>query len=67
MGKLKYVLIRLASNPKVHQVIDIIVVDIQVESYGLLSNRYLSQKLNGYFAIDLPHLWLPHNGKQNKN
>jgi hypothetical protein len=28
MGELKNVLIRLASNPKVHQTIDIIVVDI---------------------------------------
>jgi len=34
-GELKYVMIRLAFDPRVHQVIDIVVVDIQ-ESYGLL-------------------------------
>jgi hypothetical protein len=35
IGELKNVLIRLSSNPKVHQVIDIIVVDIP-EVYGLV-------------------------------
>ena len=35
MGELKDVMIRLASNSKVHQVIDVIVVDI-LETYGLV-------------------------------
>jgi hypothetical protein len=35
MGELKDVMIRLASDPRVHQVIDIVVVDI-LEAYGLL-------------------------------
>jgi hypothetical protein len=38
MGELKNVLIRLSSNPKVHQFIDIIVVDIP-EVYGMFLSR----------------------------
>jgi hypothetical protein len=38
MGELKNVLVRLASNPKVHQRVDIIVVDI-LETYGLLLSK----------------------------
>jgi hypothetical protein len=37
-GELKDVLIRLAFYPRVHQVIDIVIVDI-LESYGLLLSR----------------------------
>jgi hypothetical protein len=59
------VLIRLSSNPKVHQVIDIIVVDIP-KVYGLFLSRDWSDQLHGYFATDWPHLWLPENGKSNK-
>jgi ribonuclease HI len=58
-------LIRLSSNPKVHQVIDIIVVDIP-EVYGLFFSSDWSEKLHGYFATDWSHLWLPENGKPNK-
>jgi hypothetical protein len=58
-------LIRLSSNPKVHQVIDIIVVDI-LEVYGLFLRRDWSDQLHGYFATDWSHLWLPENGKPNK-
>jgi hypothetical protein len=65
IGELKNVLIRLSSNPKVHQVIDIIVVDIP-EVYGLFLSRDWSEQLQGYFAIDWSHLWLPENGKPNK-
>jgi hypothetical protein len=36
--ELKNVLIRLSSNPKVHQTIDIIVVDI-LDTYGMLLRR----------------------------
>jgi hypothetical protein len=42
MGELKNVLIRLSSNPKVHQVIDIIVVDIP-EVYGMFLSRDWSE------------------------
>jgi hypothetical protein len=38
IGELKNVLFKLSSNPKVHQVIDIIVVDIP-EVYGLFLSR----------------------------
>ena len=38
IGELKNVLVRLSSNPKVHQIIDIIVVDIP-EVYGLFLSR----------------------------
>jgi hypothetical protein len=65
IGELKNVLIRLTSNPKVHQVIDIIVVDIP-EVYGLFLSRDWSEQLHGYFATDWSHLWLPENNKPNK-
>ena len=61
MGELKDVMIRLASNSKVHQVIDVIVVDIP-EAYGLILSRDWSSKLNGYFATEWSHLWLPFKG-----
>jgi hypothetical protein len=59
------VLIRLSSNPKVHQVIDIIVVDIP-KVYGLFLGRGWSEQLHGYFTTDWSHLWLPENDKPNK-
>jgi hypothetical protein len=65
IGELKNVLIRLSSNPKVHQIIDIIVVDIP-EVYGLFLSRDWSEQLHGYFATDWSHLWLPENGQPNK-
>jgi hypothetical protein len=51
IGELKNVLIRLSSNPKVHHVIDIIVVDIP-EVYGMFLSRDWSEQLHGYFATD---------------
>jgi hypothetical protein len=65
IGELRNVLIRLSSNPKVHQVIDIIVVDIP-EVYGMFLSRDWSEQLHDYFAIDWSHLWLPENGKPKK-
>jgi hypothetical protein len=47
-GELRDVLIRLSSDPRVHQTIDIVVVDIP-ESYGFLLSRDWSTKLQGYF------------------
>jgi hypothetical protein len=66
MGELKDVMIRLASDPRVHQVIDIIVVDIP-EAYGLLLSRDWSTKLQGYFSTDWTHLWLPYKGRKTKS
>ena len=65
MGELKDVMIRLSSNSKVHQVIDVIVVNIP-EAYGVILSRDWLAKLNGYFAIDYSHLWLPFKGQPNK-
>lgn len=49
MGEINNVMIRLYSNSKVHQVIDVIFVDI-LEDYGVILSRDWSAKLNGYFA-----------------
>jgi hypothetical protein len=65
IGELKNVLVRLSSNTKVHQIIDIIVVDIP-EFYVLLLRRDWSEQLHGYFATDWSHLWLQENGQPNK-
>jgi hypothetical protein len=65
IDELKNVLIILSSNPKAHQIIDIIVVDIP-EFYGLFLSRYWSEQLHGYFATDWSYLWLPKNGQPNK-
>jgi hypothetical protein len=65
IGELRNVLIRLSSNPKFHQAIDIIVVDIP-KVYGLFLSRDWSEQLHGYFATDWYHLWLPENGKPNR-
>jgi hypothetical protein len=51
LGELKEVFIRLVSNPKFHQIIDILVVDIP-EAYGLLLNKDWFEKLNGYCATN---------------
>ena len=63
--ELKDVLIRLSSNSKVHQTIDIIVVDI-LEAYRAILSRDWLAKLNGYFEIEWSHLWLPYKGQPNK-
>jgi hypothetical protein len=57
VGELRNVLIRLSSNPKVHQVIDIIVVDIP-EVYGIFLSKDWSEQLHGYFVTNWSHLWL---------
>ena len=51
MGELKDLMIRLSSNSKVHQVIDVTVVYIP-EAYGVILSRDWPTKLNGYFATD---------------
>jgi hypothetical protein len=65
ISELKNVLVRLSSNPKVHQIIDIIVVDIP-EVYGLFLSGDWSEQLHGYIATDWFHLWLLENGKPNR-
>jgi hypothetical protein len=55
IGELKNVLIILTFNSKIHQVIDIIVVDI-LEAYGLLLSRDWSENLNEYFTTGWSHL-----------
>ena len=41
------------------------VVDIP-EAYGLILSNGWSENLNGYFATDWSHLWLPYKGCQNQ-
>ena len=64
MGKLKDVMIRIATHPSFMHVIDIVVVDIP-EAHGILLSRDWSEKLNGYFSVDWAHLWLPLKGYKN--
>ena len=64
LGELKDVLIHLDLNSKVHQTIDIIVVDI-LEAFGVIMSRDWPTMLNGYFATDFNHLWLPCKGHLN--
>ena len=65
MGELKDALIGLSSNFKVHQTINIIVVDIP-EAYGVILSRDWLAKLNVYFSTDWSHLWLPYKAQLNK-
>ena len=65
VGEKEDVLIRLSANKKICQYIDIVVADIP-DVYGLVLNRYWSARLNGYFASDWSHLWLPHKGIPNQ-
>eukprot|EP00253_Pinus_taeda_P005164 PITA_05164 len=60
IGELNQVTIRLSSNPKVCQVINILVADIP-EFYGLILSRDWSEKLRGYFSTNWWHMWLPYN------
>ena len=59
IGEMEDVLIRLSSNEKVCEFIDIVVADIP-EAYGLVLSWDWSAKLNGYFASDWSHMWFPH-------
>ena len=61
VGLLKGVMIRMATNPQLFQVIDVVVADI-LDVYGLFLCRDWSQALKGYFSTDWSHLWLPKNG-----
>ena len=59
------VLIRLSADERVYQYIDIVVADIP-DAYGLVLSRDWSARLDGYFASDWSHLWLPHKGSPNQ-
>ena len=65
IGEMEDVLVCLSSNDKVCQVIDIVAADI-LDAYGLVLSRDWSAKLNGYFASDWSHLWLPYKGSPNQ-
>ena len=65
IGVMKDALIRLFADPRLCQSIDIMVVDIP-EAYGLILSRDWSTKLNGYFATDWFHIWLPYQNSQNQ-
>ena len=65
VGEMKDVLVRIACNPSVFQIIDIVVADIP-NAYGLFLSRDWSQQLNGFFATDWSTLWFPKNGKSNQ-
>ena len=65
IGEMEDVLVRLASNDKVCQVINIVVADIPY-AYGLILSRDWLAKINGYFASDWSHLWLPYKGSPNQ-
>jgi hypothetical protein len=61
ISELKNFLVRLSSNPKVHQIIDIIIVDIP-DVYVFFLSRDWSEQLHGYFDTDWSHLWLLEKG-----
>ena len=65
IGEMEDVLIRLSTNEKVCQCIDIVVADIP-DVYGLVLSRDWSARLDGYFASDWSHLWLPHKRSPNQ-
>jgi tetrahydromethanopterin S-methyltransferase subunit F len=50
IGELKDVMIMISSNPKIHQVIDIVVVDIP-KAYGMLLSRDWSHKSKGILLL----------------
>jgi len=60
LGGLKDVRIKLVSKPSIHQVIDIIVVDIPESCVILLSRDWYS-KVNSYFDTNCSHMLLPQN------
>ena len=65
VGEINSVTIRLASDPRIVQRIDILIADIP-EFYGLILSRDWSAKLNGYISTDYSHMWLPYKGKPNQ-
>ena len=64
VGEMENVMIQLSANKKICHYIDIIVADIP-DGYGMILNRDWTSRLNGYFASDWSHLWLPQKGSPN--
>ena len=65
IGEIEDVLIRLSIDERVCKYIDIVVADIP-DVYGLVLSRDWLAWLEGYFASDWSHLWLPHKGSPNQ-
>ena len=65
VGEMEDILICLSANEKVCQFINIVVAYIP-KAYGLVLSRDWLTKLNGYFASDWSHSWLPHKGSPNQ-
>ena len=65
IGEMEDVLIHLSADERVCQYIDIVVEDIP-DAYGLVLSRDLVEKLEGNFASDWSHVWLPYKGFQNQ-
>ena len=63
--EMKDVLIRLSTDLRVFQFIDIMVVDIP-EAYSLILSRDWSTKINGYFATNQSHMWLLYQNIHNQ-
>ena len=55
VGRLRNVLLKLFTNPRIHQTIDIMIADIP-KTYGMWLSWYWLEKLKGYFATDWSHL-----------
>ena len=64
IGEMEDVMIHLSADERVCQYIDIIVANIP-NAYGLVLSQDWSARLEGYFASDWSHLWLPFKGCQN--
>lgn len=62
---LNNVIIHMSSNHRVHQSINIMIMDIP-KAQGLLLCRDWSNKLQGYFSTDWTHLWLPYKVRYNQ-
>ena len=65
IGEMEDVMIRLSTDERVCQYIDIVVADIP-DAYGLVLRRDQAAKLEIYFASDWSHVWLPYKGCQNQ-
>ena len=65
IGEMEDILIRLSTDERVCQYINIVVADIP-DAYGVVLSRDWSTRLDGYFASYWSHLWLPHKGSPNQ-
>lgn len=64
LGEINSVTIRLSADPRVVQIIDILIIDIP-QFYGLILSRDWSEKPHGYISTDWSHMWLPYKWKPN--